>query len=200
MNSGTASTISGAYIEFQAAVLKALPRGISDEQALRWANDGTGLTQLLAATFSNGAPASKGKKAKQQPTPPAPAAEQPQASATDPDGMIVVTVGGETFELFPFTQGKPRVSGPTMLAYGEKHKADMDEKTMEHFEKHWGDLPASVRQKNYLAFPKVRRAHGGAAYLLDFRAGPACRRWSLFGRDSWDDDGLLVRRRVSPSK
>ena len=44
---GTAS-ISGAYIEFQTAVLKALPRDIDDAVALNWANDGQGLTRFMS--------------------------------------------------------------------------------------------------------------------------------------------------------
>ena len=44
---GTAS-ISGAYIEFQSAVLKALPRGITDELALKWAGEGERLTRMFS--------------------------------------------------------------------------------------------------------------------------------------------------------
>lgn len=46
-NHGTAS-VSGAYIEFQAAVFKALPREIDDAVALDWAQNGEELTQFLS--------------------------------------------------------------------------------------------------------------------------------------------------------
>ena len=48
---GTAS-ISGAYVEFQVAILKALPRDISDDVALALAKDGDGLTLFLAGLTS----------------------------------------------------------------------------------------------------------------------------------------------------
>ncbi|MBU1015223.1 hypothetical protein KKI17_02190 [Patescibacteria group bacterium] len=43
---GTAS-VSGAYVELQAAVLKALPRDIEDDLALNWARNGEALTTML---------------------------------------------------------------------------------------------------------------------------------------------------------
>lgn len=47
---GTAS-VSGAYLEFQAAVLKALPRDIPVELALEWANNGEALARVLSDTL-----------------------------------------------------------------------------------------------------------------------------------------------------
>ncbi|GEM_PF-5692673 len=46
-NRGTVS-VSGAYVELQTAVLKALPRNIEDEVALNWANNGEALTRFLS--------------------------------------------------------------------------------------------------------------------------------------------------------
>lgn len=43
---GTAS-VTGAYLEFQAAVLKALPRELKDELALAWAKNGEALEKVL---------------------------------------------------------------------------------------------------------------------------------------------------------
>lgn len=48
---GTAS-VSGAYVEFQAAVLKALPRDLSDEAALRWTESGKSLAHVLREALS----------------------------------------------------------------------------------------------------------------------------------------------------
>jgi hypothetical protein len=46
---GTAPVVGGAYIEFQAAVLRSLPRRISDRTALIWAhNEGERLRQFLS--------------------------------------------------------------------------------------------------------------------------------------------------------
>ncbi len=46
--------VSGAYVEFQKAVLGSLPRDISDELALDWAGNGEKLTQVLrTALISN---------------------------------------------------------------------------------------------------------------------------------------------------
>lgn len=53
MSNGTA-LLSGAYIEFQAAVLKALPRDINDEAALDWANNGEKLTNFLSGLVNKG--------------------------------------------------------------------------------------------------------------------------------------------------
>lgn len=44
---GTASQMSGNYIEFQAAVLRALPRDINPDIALGWTRNGEALTRTL---------------------------------------------------------------------------------------------------------------------------------------------------------
>lgn len=48
---GTAS-ISGAYVEFQAAVLKALPRDIDPDVALGWTRNGESLARVLKDALS----------------------------------------------------------------------------------------------------------------------------------------------------
>ncbi len=53
---GTAS-ISGAYVEFQAAVLRALPRDIDPDVALGWTQNGESLARVLREALSpNGKP------------------------------------------------------------------------------------------------------------------------------------------------
>lgn len=48
MKNGTAS-VDGAYVELQAAVLRALPKNISRNAALAWARNGQRLTGILSA-------------------------------------------------------------------------------------------------------------------------------------------------------
>lgn len=44
---GTASQVTGSYVEFQAAVLRALPRDIDPDVALGWAKNGEALSRIL---------------------------------------------------------------------------------------------------------------------------------------------------------
>lgn len=44
---GTASQVTGSYVEFQAAVLRALPRDIDPDVALRWTQNGESLARVL---------------------------------------------------------------------------------------------------------------------------------------------------------
>jgi len=44
---GTASQVTGSYVEFQAAVLRALPRDINPDVALGWTQNGESLTRVL---------------------------------------------------------------------------------------------------------------------------------------------------------
>ena len=46
-NRGTASQVTGIYIEFQAAVLRALPRDIEIDVALGWTKNGESLARIL---------------------------------------------------------------------------------------------------------------------------------------------------------
>lgn len=85
MNNGTAS-ISGAYVELQAAVLKALPRNIDDQTALQLANNGDGLTTFLAP-LANGLPINN-------PEPP-PLVEAPAPKPT----ILPMPADFETFEM-----------------------------------------------------------------------------------------------------
>lgn len=66
---GTAS-ISGAYIEFQAAVLKALPRDINPDVAFGWTQNGESLARVLREALS------------------------PDGKATDNDNVFSVTCEG----------------------------------------------------------------------------------------------------------
>lgn len=57
-NHGTASQVTGSYVEFQAAVLRALPRDIDSDVALGWTNNGESLACILREAFTpNGKPA-----------------------------------------------------------------------------------------------------------------------------------------------
>ena len=44
---GTTSQVTGGYVEFQAAVLRALPRNIDSDVALGWTQNGESLAQVL---------------------------------------------------------------------------------------------------------------------------------------------------------
>lgn len=44
---GTTSQITGSYVEFQAAVLRALPRDIDFDAAIEWMNNGESLARVL---------------------------------------------------------------------------------------------------------------------------------------------------------
>jgi len=44
---GTASRVTGSYVEFQAAVLRALPRDIDSDVALGWTQNGESLARVL---------------------------------------------------------------------------------------------------------------------------------------------------------
>ena len=44
---GTASQVTGSYVEFQAAVLQALPRDIDSDVALGWTQNGESLARVL---------------------------------------------------------------------------------------------------------------------------------------------------------
>lgn len=55
MNKHGTALVSGAYIELQTAVLKALPRNIDDDEALRLARNGEELTKFLSGLATNGA-------------------------------------------------------------------------------------------------------------------------------------------------
>ena len=46
-NHGTASQVTGSYVEFQAAVLRALPRDIDSDVALGWTQNGESLARVL---------------------------------------------------------------------------------------------------------------------------------------------------------
>ena len=46
-NHGTTSQITGVYAEFQAAVIKALPRDIDQDVALGWTKNGEALARIL---------------------------------------------------------------------------------------------------------------------------------------------------------
>jgi hypothetical protein len=56
---GTASQVTGSYVEFQAAVLRALPRDIDSDVALGWTQNGESLARVLreALTPDGGKPA-----------------------------------------------------------------------------------------------------------------------------------------------
>ncbi|MBI2175392.1 MAG: hypothetical protein HYU35_01525 [Parcubacteria group bacterium] len=55
---GTASLVTGSYVEFQAAVLRALPRDINPDVALGWAQNGESLARVLRETLTpDGKPA-----------------------------------------------------------------------------------------------------------------------------------------------
>ena len=59
ITSGTASrqlSVDGAYVEFQLAVLRALPRDIDPKIASKWQNDGKGLTRTLRALLAHTKP------------------------------------------------------------------------------------------------------------------------------------------------
>ncbi|MDP2946269.1 MAG: hypothetical protein Q8N61_02345 [bacterium] len=57
-NRGTASQVTGGYVEFQAAVLRALPRDIDPDVALGWAQNGESLARVLKDVLTpNGKPA-----------------------------------------------------------------------------------------------------------------------------------------------
>jgi len=56
---GTASQVTGSYVEFQAAVLRALPRDIDSDVALGWTQNGESLARVLReALMPDGKPAS----------------------------------------------------------------------------------------------------------------------------------------------
>ena len=58
VNHGTASQVTGSYIEFQAAVLRALPRDIDSDVALGWTKNGESLARILREALTpNGKPA-----------------------------------------------------------------------------------------------------------------------------------------------
>lgn len=117
---------------------------------------------------------------------------------TDPEGIIRVKVGGEDLELFPFTQKNSCVSYKTMVVYGKKYKADMSQAMGKFLEKHWADLPASVRANHYIVIPKWL-VGGFAVYLCDIAGEAYCCPYPLED-DFWLDCGLLVRRPAkSPS-
>ena len=46
-NHGTTPQITGIYAEFQAAVIKALPRDIDQDVALGWTKNGEALARIL---------------------------------------------------------------------------------------------------------------------------------------------------------
>ena len=57
-NRGTASQVTGGYVEFQAAVLRALPRDIDVDVALGWTRNGEALARALREVLlPNGKPA-----------------------------------------------------------------------------------------------------------------------------------------------
>jgi len=55
---GTASQVTGGYVEFQAAVLRALPRDINPDVALGWTQNGESLARVLREALTpDGKPA-----------------------------------------------------------------------------------------------------------------------------------------------
>ena len=57
-NRGTTSQVNGSYVEFQAAVLRALPRDIDSDVALSWTKNGELLARILREALTpNGKPA-----------------------------------------------------------------------------------------------------------------------------------------------
>ncbi len=57
-NRGTASQVTGSYVEFQAAVLRALPRDIDPDVAFGWTKNGESLACILREALTpNGKPA-----------------------------------------------------------------------------------------------------------------------------------------------
>ena len=58
VDSGTASQVTGSYIEFQAAVLRALPRDIDPDVALGWTKNGESLARIMREALTpSGKPA-----------------------------------------------------------------------------------------------------------------------------------------------
>ncbi len=49
---GTASQVTGSYVEFQAAVLRALPRDLDSEVTLGWTQNGESLARVLREALS----------------------------------------------------------------------------------------------------------------------------------------------------
>jgi len=61
---GTASQVTGSYVEFQAAVLRALPRDIDSDIALGWTQNGESLARVLREALTpDGKPAGLSAKA-----------------------------------------------------------------------------------------------------------------------------------------
>ena len=57
-NRGTTSQVTGSYVEFQTAVLRALPRDIDSDVALGWTKNGESLARILREALTpNGKPA-----------------------------------------------------------------------------------------------------------------------------------------------
>jgi hypothetical protein len=55
---GTASQVTGSYVEFQAAVLRALPRDVNPDVALGWTQNGESLARVLREALTpDGKPA-----------------------------------------------------------------------------------------------------------------------------------------------
>jgi len=60
-NHGTTSQVTGVYVEFQAAVLRALPRDINPDVVLGWTQNGESLARVLReALMPDGKPAAGG--------------------------------------------------------------------------------------------------------------------------------------------
>jgi len=189
---GTAS-ITGLYLEFQKAVLTALPRDIPDDLALNWATNGGALAKVLRAALLP-----DGKSGIATPTFKRDMRKEgwklvEDVEGPDPETALANGLEGVTF----LKDGEQYVNGEELVrrARGEL-KANLGQRHAEYWLEHQEAIPEELRSC-YLVFTgTIWRARNGDRRVPCLRWGGT--RWGLYF--SWlaydfGSDDRLVRPR-----
>ncbi|MBI2033928.1 MAG: hypothetical protein HYT13_02415 [Candidatus Liptonbacteria bacterium] len=186
---GTASQVTGGYVEFQAAVLRALPRDINPDVALGWTQNGESLARVLREAiegkFVGGVtPAFVHDKTKEGWT----------LIENTPRRITSV----RDLEIVPFLKkGESYVNGEEMVRRARvEFDANYGQEDAEYVLEHEAEIPKEFRPY-YLVFPgTVWQASRGGRHV-PYLDGDGSR-WSLdwdWLRGAWGLSGRLVRPR-----
>lgn len=184
MKHGTATL--GQFAEVSAAITRALPKaldGFDPKAIIQKVGNGEALERALHTALASLGDATP------QPAEPAPAT---------PDLPTEFTVGGCDYELVSFVKKEDggSVSGDTMVARAGELQAELGEEDGRHILEHQSEIPAALRGKVYLVFPKWRYPGDprSVAYL-DWNDYEWYQSWDWLD-DQWSDNDRLVRRRT----
>ncbi len=184
MKHGTATL--GQFAEVSAAITRALPKaltGFDPKEIIRRVGNGEALERALHDALASLGDAT-------------PRAAEP--APIIPDLPTTFTVSGRDYELVSFVKKEDggSVSGDTMVARATELGAELGEEDGRFLLEHQNEIPASLRGKIYMVFPKWRSPDGPRSVAcLHWVGGEWCDDWGSLDFQ-WDGGGRLVRRRT----